>query len=151
MTMTSCLAGDVACVRSRRINVSAAFFIEQDFSRPEVLSIGFTNHRWAANPATLSSPRIARTLLVISSQQAIVADAWVQRAEFPERYPADLDGIQFIDALLQTVQRRSGVDLSLERPALIADWNLMGAARGSCAWLQIHRPLHKRNTTRHLC
>ncbi|HYN23628.1 MAG TPA: hypothetical protein VES69_01135 [Pyrinomonadaceae bacterium] len=88
MTMTSCLAGDVACVRSRRINVSAAFFIEQDFSRPEVLSIGFTNHRWA-NPATLSSPRIARTLLtgVISSQQAIVCGCVGAKSGVPGAVP----------------------------------------------------------------
>ena len=61
-----------------------------------------------------------------TSKQAF-ANSWVQRSEFLQRYPASWSGPQFIDALLQTVQQTSGVDLSSQRSSLIADWNANGS------------------------
>jgi hypothetical protein len=50
--------------------------------------------------------------------------AWVQRAEFIQKYPANLDGAQFVDSLIQNVMQFSSVDLSNKRQSLIDDWNV---------------------------
>jgi hypothetical protein len=45
----------------------------------------------------------------LDASKQIFADAWVQRAEFLQKYPTSLDGPAFIDALLGRISYRTGV------------------------------------------
>jgi hypothetical protein len=68
-----------------------------------------------------------RTVVVggpsLATQKAAFAAGFVQRAEFVERYQGQTTGETFVDALLQTVQQASQLDLSGQRGALLAQYN----------------------------
>ena len=115
--------GDATCTQSRRVGVSAAFFIDQEFQQT-----GFFVHRlfkvmlgrqpgyseFTKERGSLSAgPSLERDKLRL-------IQGWLSRTEIQARYPASLEGEAFIDALLDTVNRGSGVDLASERQRLIA-------------------------------
>jgi hypothetical protein len=54
------------------------------------------------------------------------ANAFVQRAEFLAKYPANLDGSSFIDAVLNTIKNDLGVDLTAQKPGLLTLFNSGG-------------------------
>ncbi len=123
--ITTCAAGDVACVQSRRVNVSAAFFIELEFQATGSFVYRFYKSSLGRQPSYAEFVP-DRALVVagdnLEANKLSFASAWVRRPEFLQHYPSGLSGPQFVDALLQTVQQNSGVDLSSERSALVADW-----------------------------
>jgi len=127
--VTSC-GGDANCIRSARIGVSAAFFIELEFQETGNFVYRFYKSSLGRRPAFAEfmpdRSQIEVGSNLESSKQAF-ASAWVERAEFLQRYPANWSGPQFIDALLETVKQNSGVDLSSQRASLIADWNANGS------------------------
>ena len=61
--------------------------------------------------------------------QLALANAFVQRAEFTNKYPIGLSGPGFVDALLGTINNDLGVNLTSQRQALIDLFNAGG--RGS--------------------
>ena len=123
--ITSCPAGDAACVRARRIGVSAAFFIELEFQTTGNFVYRFYKSSLGRQPSyaefTTDREQVVDGANLEGSKQ-VFAEAWVQRAEFLQKYPASLDGVQFIEALLQDVQQSSGINLWSQRSAMIADW-----------------------------
>jgi hypothetical protein len=124
--ISNCPVGDAACLRSKRIDVSAAFFIELEFQ--ETGNFVYRMYKAALGRAPNFSEFVADRAQVVAgsnleaSKQAF-AFSWVQRADFLEQYPANLAGAPFIDQLLQNVLQRSGVNLSSHRNALVFDWN----------------------------
>ena len=56
----------------------------------------------------------------MEADKAAFAASFVGRAEFTSRYPQTLAADAFVDALLQTAQQSSGLDLSATRADLIA-------------------------------
>ncbi len=62
----------------------------------------------------------------LHQSQFDLANSFVQRPEFLARYPANLDGPTFVDALLATIKNDIGPDLTSQRPALIAVFNAGG-------------------------
>jgi hypothetical protein len=54
-----------------------------------------------------------------ATKQAL-AQSFVGRAEFVNRYPANQGPAEFVEALLSTVLQTSGVDLSSQRASLLA-------------------------------
>ena len=116
---------DQNCINSRRIGVSAAYFIETEFQETGSFVYRFHKATYGQRPnyAQFSSDRssVVGGADLETNKQAF-ADAWVQRPEFLTKYPAQLSGTQFIDSLLQTVQQGSGVNLSNARQALIDDY-----------------------------
>ena len=128
--ITSCTPGDVACIHARRIDVSAAFFIELEFQETGNFVYRFYKSSLGRRP-TFSEFMPDRTQIVpganLEATKQAFADAWVQRPEFLQLYPADLSGTQFIDSLLQRVLQSSGIDLTAQKDRLIADWNANGS------------------------
>jgi hypothetical protein len=51
------------------------------------------------------------------------AQAFVQRAEFLQKYQSNSSAESFVDALLASVQQSSGVDLTGERDSLLSSYN----------------------------
>ncbi|HEX8096925.1 MAG TPA: Calx-beta domain-containing protein, partial [Pyrinomonadaceae bacterium] len=115
-----------SCAASRRIGVSAAFFIELEFQDTgsfvyrlykgalgrRVGYVEFMTDRSQLNAGpTLDADKLA------------LAQDFVQRDEFTTRYAGKGDAASLVDALIQTVKDSSGVDLSARRTELINTCN----------------------------
>ena len=59
----------------------------------------------------------------LEAARAAFADAFVQRAEFVQKYITATSAANFTDALIQSMQQTSGADLSGQRGALIERYN----------------------------
>jgi hypothetical protein len=123
----TCAPSDAACIRSKRINISAAFFIELEFQNTGSFVYRFYKSSLGRRPSFAEfmpdRAQIVADLDLEANKQAF-ADAWVQRPEFLQHYPADMSGSLFIDALLQMTQQSSGLDLSSLQLPLMIDWNI---------------------------
>lgn len=123
--ITRCGA-DAACVTRKRSDVSAAFFVEQEFQQTGYFIYRLYQASFCRRPTFTEfisdrSKLTAGTNLE-TTRQALAVE-FVQRAEFVSAYPLNLDGATFIDALLTSVRNCSGVDLTGERANLIAAYN----------------------------
>ncbi|MGB9181513.1 MAG: S8 family serine peptidase [Pyrinomonadaceae bacterium] len=118
---------DQNCINSQRIGVSAAYFIELEFQDTGSFIYRFYKASYGVRPTYSQfmpdrSSVVGGSDLETSKQQ--FAEAWVLRPEFLLKYPASLDGSQFIAALINTVQQGSGVDLSSHAGELLVEYNL---------------------------
>jgi Domain of unknown function (DUF4214) len=125
--------GDADCVRQRRIDVSAAFFASQEFQ--ETGSFIYRLYQGALGRQLSYAEFSADRQQVIGgpkvdASKAAFANAFVQRAEFAQRYQANTTVESFVDALLQTAAS-SGADLSSERDNLIASYHSGGSTNES--------------------
>lgn len=112
------------CLRGRRVDVSAALFLENDLAATGVFLNGLYTAGFGRRPkfAEFESDRAAlmnNSTEVERSRLAFLL-AFVQRAEFQRRYAATMKPAEFVDAILLTVVQNAGVDLSSERNNLIA-------------------------------
>ena len=135
-----------ACINARRIDVSNAFFFELEFQQTgayvyRLWRNSYGNNQPSPNPhpdpnhpgEDLKMPSYAafkadRQLVVggsnLAQKQLDLAKAFVIRTEFVAKYPAGLaTADQFVDAVLATVQNDLGVNLSSEKPGLVALYN----------------------------
>jgi hypothetical protein len=112
------------CLRARRLDVSAALFLENDLAANSVFLNGLYTAGFGRRPkfAEFESDRAAlmsHSAEVERSRMAFLL-AFVQRAEFKRRYPATMKPAEFVDAVLLSVMQNANVDLSSERGNLIA-------------------------------
>jgi len=126
---------DGNCIRSRRISVAAAFFIEQEFQQTGSFIYGFYQGAFGRRPA-FSEYSTDRAQVVgganLEAEKATFANNFVQRAEFVAKYQASVGADSFVDALIQNV-RTLGVDLSGARASLINVYNGGSSTIGSRA------------------
>src|SRR6266700_1384724 len=98
--------GDAVCIRSRRVGVAAAFFIEYEFKQTgsfiyDVYSgalgrrPGFAEYS-ADHQQVIGGPNL-------EAEKAAFALSFVQRPEFTQKYQSATAAESFVDALLQTV------------------------------------------------
>jgi len=117
---------DAACIRSRRVGVAAAFFIENEFKQTgsfiyDVYSgalgrrPGFAEYS-ADHQQVIGGPNL-------DAEKSAFAVSFVQRPEFVAKYQSITTAESFVGALLQTVEQSSGVDLNSQRDVLIADYH----------------------------
>ncbi len=117
---------DSACVRARRIDVSAAFFIEQEFQRTGAFiyrlykgalgrQLSFAEFS-ADRGQVVEGPNLEATKVAFTN-------AFVARPEFIQRYQDHTTAASFVDVALGTVSGAGGVDLSNLRTELIAKYN----------------------------
>ncbi len=128
--ITSC-GNDARCIHNRRIDVSAAFFIEQEFQQTGFFVVKLYRGPYARRPTFAEFSADRNSLRAGSGleagKQALVQD-FVQRPEFVGRYPVGLSGPDFVTALIKSVRDASGVDLSSRRDQLTAAFNSGGRA-----------------------
>ncbi|MDX6614540.1 MAG: hypothetical protein QOD75_3726 [Blastocatellia bacterium] len=113
---------DAACIAQRRIGVSAAFFVETEFQ--EASSFVYRLYKSALGRRPTFAEFTADRAQVVSGQnldanKEAFARGFVARREFQTKYPGEMTGQQFSDALLDTIREGANVDLSFERNALI--------------------------------
>lgn len=98
---------DQACVRSRRIDVSAAFFIETEFQQTGSFVIRLYRASFGRRPVfaefeadhgmVLAAPNLEQ------SQQAF-ANHWVTRDSFTQIFPLTMTAAEFVNKLFDTAQ-----------------------------------------------
>ncbi len=123
--ITQC-GSDQTCVSRKRRDVSAAFFIEQEFQQTGAFVYRFYKASFGIRPTFVQFFRDRGNLRAGSTLEAdklAFALDFVQRDEFQQRYLTGQSAGDFIDALLQTVRQSSGIDLRNRRAELLAEFN----------------------------
>ncbi len=145
--ITQC-GSDQTCIRTKRIDVSNAFYFELEFQQTgsyvyRLYRAAFGNNQPFPNPnpdpanpgeekkVPLYLPFMKDRAQVrggsqLAQLQLALANAFVQRPEFLTKYPASLDGPGFVDAVLATIMNDIGVDLRTQRQGLIDLFNAGG-------------------------
>jgi hypothetical protein len=146
-SITACGA-DQACIRTRRIDVSNAFYYEQEFQQTgsyvyRLYRAAFGNNQPFPNPnpdpnnpneekkVPLYLPFMKDRARVrggpqLAQFQVTLAFSFVFRPEFTAKYAPGLSGPDFVDAILTTIRNDIGVELSSQRQALIDLYNTGG-------------------------
>jgi len=117
---------DARCIQSRRTDVAAAFFIEQEFQQTGSFIYGLYKSSLGRQPVYEEFSLDRQQVLagdVLETRKQAMAEAFVQRPEFVAKYRASTSADSFVDALLQTLRQASGVDLSSERDRLTDRYN----------------------------
>jgi hypothetical protein len=139
--ITNCSA-DLLCVRNKRVDVSNAFFFELEYQQTgsyvyRLYRAAYGNAQPFPNPdpdlrypgEATKVPSYAafapdRQQVVggsnLAQKQLDLANAFVQRPEFVNRYATTLDGAGFVDAVLATIKNDVGADLTSQRSVLIS-------------------------------
>lgn len=114
---------ELACLRQRRQDISAAFFLSDEFEQTG----GYVYRLYAAalsRRVKFSEFVSARTRIIENSDREAgrrLMAAWlVQQTEFTNRYVDANTAELFVDSLIQNIKQDSGVDLSSRRDVLIA-------------------------------
>jgi glucose/arabinose dehydrogenase len=116
--------GDAACIHNARINVSAAFFIEQEFQQTGYFIFRLYKTSFGRRPTYLEfmNDRIPLGSGLDASKQAYALE-FVQRAAFVNKYQGKNTDAAFVDAVLQTIRSDSGIDLTSRRAELINEYD----------------------------
>jgi glucose/arabinose dehydrogenase len=113
------------CVNTRRRDVAAAFFIEQEAQQTGSFIYDVYAGALGRKPVfaeyTLDRQQVVGGA-TLDAAKTTYAQALVQRAEFMTKYQNAMTAESFVDALIQNV-RASGVDLGSERANLINAYN----------------------------
>ena len=117
---------DQTCINSRRIGVSAAFFMEAEYQQTG--SFVYRLYKGALGRRVSYTEFVADRQQVmgganLDQNRVVFADSFVQRAEFVQRYAGATTAESFVVALAQTMREASGVDLSTERSTLLAKYD----------------------------
>jgi hypothetical protein len=125
--ITRC-GGDPACISSRRVGVSAAFFIENEFQQTGSFVYGLYRGGLGRQP-NYAEFTVDRSKVVaganLETSKNLLANDFVQRSEFEQLYPDSMDNIQFVNKLFNTADL---IPFSNERQHEIDDMN-MGKTR----------------------
>jgi hypothetical protein len=120
---------DEACIRQKRLDVSAEFFNSEEFQQ----SGNYIYRLYRAGLArllTYAEFSVDRQQVVggadLGARRAAFADAFVQRAEFIQRHANETTAEAFVVSLIDGVRQNSGVDLSSQHDALIQKYNAGG-------------------------
>jgi hypothetical protein len=114
--------GNADCMRNKRLDVSAAFFMSQEFQDTGSFVYDLYAGALGRTPNFGEfTPDRGQVVGGANLEQAktAFADAFVNRAEFVTRYPSRLSREQFVDSLLQTMGTRTGANLSSLRAAML--------------------------------
>src|SRR2546425_2496872 len=114
--ITQC-GGDQSCINRKRVDVAAAFFIEQEFQQTGFFVDRFYEAALCRRP-TFAEFTADRSMVKagpnLEANKQVFAQGFVQRAEFIQKYPSIMIPSGFVDALLATVRNCSGLDLTSE-------------------------------------
>jgi photosystem II stability/assembly factor-like uncharacterized protein len=128
--ITECGA-DQLCIHHRRIDTSAAFFVEAEFQRTGSfvyrLYKGSLGRRPTFTEFTQDRAHVIEGPTLEQTKQSLTL-AFVQRVEFVNKYNGQNTDVAFVDALIATVQQSSGVDLNPIKPTLMTEYNSGGNA-----------------------
>lgn len=124
--INQCGPTDGVCLVNRRVGVSAAFFIENEFQRTGSFVYRSYKGGLGRKPVyaefTADRPLIVEGPNLEQTKQAYQL-AFVQRPEFVAKYNGQTTASGFVDALIASIQTNSNVDLNPQRQAIIDAYN----------------------------
>jgi hypothetical protein len=117
---------DANCVREKRIDISAAFFMSDEFQQGgnfvyRLYRAGL-GRRLTYDEFNTDRQQVIGGPALENSRRAF-AESFVGRAEFMQKYDGMESGATFVDALLQSARLDAGVELGAQRDALLAAYN----------------------------
>ena len=128
---------DATCIHNKRIDVSDAFFYEQEFQQTGAYVYRIYKASFG-KPPTFTQYAQDHTQVIggpqLDQSKTNFALNFVQRTAFVQAYPRSQSASQFVDAMLGVLKKNSGVDLSSQRAALISLYN--GTDNGRAAILR---------------
>jgi len=127
----ACNPGDSNCLLQRRLGVSAAFFVENEFQLTGSYVYRFYTSTLGRQPSYSEFVTDRSRIMVgsgLAQSKAAFADDWVQRQAFTNKYGANPAPDAFVDALLTTLGSYDGVNLSANRSTYINELQ-SGASR----------------------
>jgi hypothetical protein len=131
--ITRC-GNDAACIHRRRVEVSAAFFIENEFQQTGSFIYRLYKGALGRQPAfaefSTDRPQVVGGASLEQSK-ATFADNFVQRSEFTLKYQNNTSAASFVDALIANINASSGVDISSQRASLINTYNTGSSTNNS--------------------
>jgi len=120
--LRSC-GSDGECLRQRRLDVSAAFFISQEFSESGLYLYDMYEGALGRRPQYAEYAADRRQVVGgphLEADKAAFALSFVERGEFTTQYPLTMSGEVYVDALLRQAGETAGLDLNAERARLLA-------------------------------
>ena len=119
--------GEAGCLRQRRVEVSAAFFASREFQQTGSYAYGLYAGSLGRAPGYREFMLDRSQILGgpgLDQAKTALAQSFVQRPDFVARYPQSMTREEFVDAVLQTMQQRSGGIQSALRDGLLNDYDL---------------------------
>jgi hypothetical protein len=117
---------DQTCINSRRIGISAAFFIEQEYQQTGSfvyrLYEGALGRRVSYAEFSADRQKVIAGSSLDQSKSAL-ADSFVHRTDFLQKYEGATTAESFVNALILTIRHVSGADISSQRNGLINKYN----------------------------
>jgi hypothetical protein len=111
------------CLRIRRVDISTNLLVENELAGTGVFLYGLYSTALGRQPryAELETDRavILNQKSEVEAVRLVLANAFVERAEFKRKFPATMKPAEFVDTLLATIVQSTGVDLAAERGLLI--------------------------------
>ncbi|HEY0384744.1 MAG TPA: DUF4214 domain-containing protein [Pyrinomonadaceae bacterium] len=129
--ISSCTTTPGCNVIGRKVGVSAAFFVENEFQKTGYFVYKIYKGTLNRQPRYAEFKPDRRTVggaATLDAGKSALATAFVQRAEFLQKYPASLGRDAFVDAVIATVLQTSGVDLASQRSTLLGKFDTGGRA-----------------------
>jgi len=127
-----CAVTDPACVLQRRIGVSGAFFVENEFQFTGSYVYRMYTTSLGRKP-TYGEFGTDRGQIAVGNSlepsKSLFADAWIQRPEFVAKYGENPSAESFVDALLANLKAFDNVDLTSNRAHYVSELQA-GTARG---------------------
>lgn len=130
---------DLNCIRSHRLGVSAAFFIEMEFQDTGSFVYRLYKSALGRSPDFHEFTEDRNQTVGganLEARKQSLSLALVQRPEFVQRYPLSKNAAQFVDTLLAT----SDVDLSAQQATLIGMFDGTNAGRAAIVRLVADSP-----------
>ena len=114
---------NTTCISNQRIDVSAAFFIAQEFQVTDFYVYRVRKASFGVLP-TFDQFTLDRSQISAGSatDKKSFTEGFVQEGDFLGVYPTTQTGVAFIDKLVATVLAGSGVDLTLKKPDLQVEY-----------------------------
>jgi hypothetical protein len=115
------------CIRARRIDISAALFLENELSSTSAFVYGLYTSALGRRPRFAEFESDRNMVLNRSSDpeagRRALALAFVQRPEFQRRYPSAMKAKEFVNSLISSIPTATDNDPSLQRDPLIASYD----------------------------
>ncbi len=122
-------AGDAKCLRARRIDISAAFFVETEFQQSGSYIYRLYKAALGCQP-TYAEFNADRSKVIggaaLETNKTAFAGEFVRRAEFAQKYSSATTAESFVTLLIQSMRQSAGVDLNEQRDSLIAAYTSSG-------------------------
>ncbi|MGI8655310.1 MAG: DUF4214 domain-containing protein [Pyrinomonadaceae bacterium] len=125
--------GDAKCIDDARVSVSAAFFISQEFQESGYFIYRFYKGTLGRMPTYAEFTPDRRQVVGgtnLDASKTAFTNAWVQRPDFLQKFPANMTAEAFVTQLINTIKATTNgkVDLTSQSASLLSTYGTGGRA-----------------------